>query len=58
MVFTLSDQIKCVTREISLRKRIYPVWVLKNKMKQEHADYEIDCMQSVLDLLQEKAKGF
>ena len=54
---TLSDQIACIRREIGIRKRVYSRWVAIGKMKQVQADYEILCMQSVLDTLIGIQKG-
>lgn len=48
---TLSEQIKEVKREIDLRKRVYPKWVLAGKMKQIEADYHIDVMECILNTL-------
>jgi hypothetical protein len=43
--------IKCVEREIGMRKRVYPNWVEKKRMSQEKADLEIRTMTAVLDQL-------
>ena len=48
---TLDEQIKCVKREISYRRRCYPVWVEKGKITQEEANYQIECMEYVLNSL-------
>lgn len=47
----LESQIKCVAREIAMRKRVYPKWVATNRMAKDEADREIATMQSVLDML-------
>jgi hypothetical protein len=47
----IDDMIKCVEREISMRKRVYPNWVEKKRMSQEKADLEIRTMTAVLDQL-------
>ena len=44
----LAEQIKCVEREIAMRRRVYPNWVASGKMKQEKADHEISAMEAVL----------
>lgn len=49
---TIEEQIKCVKREIAMRKRVYPKWVKYNRMKQEEADHEITCMESVLKTME------
>jgi hypothetical protein len=49
--FTLDDQIKCVTREIEMRKRVYRKRLLEGKMAQAAADFEIGCMVAILQTL-------
>lgn len=48
---TLEDEIVCIQREIKMRERVYPRWVDTGKMKQEKADWEIKCMNAVLESL-------
>lgn len=48
---TLEEQINCVKRELDYRRRLYPVWVQNGKMKQVEADYQIECMECVLNSL-------
>lgn len=48
---TLTEQINCVKREINYRKRLYPVWVQNGKITQNDANYQIDCMECVLNSL-------
>lgn len=48
---TIADQIACVKREISLRQRVYPRWVQLRKMGEIKAEFEIACMQAVLETL-------
>lgn len=48
---TLDEQIKCVKREIDYRKRLYPIWVQNGKMTQNDANYQIECMECVLNSL-------
>lgn len=56
--YNLESQITCIRRELAIRKKVYPNWVLSRRMKPEEADHEIQCMQAVHDtlcgLLQEK----
>lgn len=47
----ISEQIKCVERELGMRERVYKNWVINGKMKQEKADYEIKMMREVLKTL-------
>lgn len=44
----LSDEIRCIEREIRMRERVYPGFVHRGKMRQVEADFEISCMKSVL----------
>ncbi len=48
----LDEQIKCVRREISLRDRVYPSWVARQRMTQRKADEEIATMRAVLATLE------
>lgn len=47
----IQEQIKCVEREIAMRRCVYAKWVSNNRMKQETADREIAAMGAVLDTL-------
>jgi len=49
----LREQIQCVQREISLRKRVYPQLVERTRMTQAKAAEEIACMEDVLLTLRE-----
>lgn len=51
MPVPLSEQIKCVEREIVLRRRVYPRWVESGRMKQAKADQEIAAMEAILETL-------
>ena len=48
----LAEQIACVTREIGMRRRVYPRWIQAGRMKQDEADREIARMEAVLATLQ------
>lgn len=48
---TLDEEIKCLIREIGLRKTVYPKWVEKGSKTQEEAEYEISVMTSALNRL-------
>lgn len=48
---SLADQIKCVERELALRRSAYPKWIRSGRMKQETADREIATMKAVLESL-------
>ncbi len=49
--YTLDAQIKCVRRELAMRKRLYPGWVMSGRMKAGAAEHEINCLQAVHDIL-------
>jgi len=51
----LDEQIKSVEREIAVRVRVYPRWVVDRRLTQAKADHEIAAMKAVLATLQ-KAK--
>lgn len=42
------EMIACVEREIRLRERVYPRWVMAGKMTQDKASREIETMRAVL----------
>jgi len=49
--FHISDQIKCVEREIDMRRRVYPSRIIAGKMTQGTADREIEIMRHVYQTL-------
>jgi hypothetical protein len=49
----LADQIRCVGRELGLRRRVYPKWIASGRMKQDDADREIAAMEAVLATLKD-----
>lgn len=44
-----ADKLACVQRELALRKRVYPRWVLAGKMTQEKADRETALMEEIVE---------
>jgi len=52
MPISLEQQIKCVGREIGLRRNVYPKFLMSGRITQEKADYEIEAMEAVLATLQ------
>ena len=48
----ISEQIKCIKREIGMRKRVYPRWVENGNMTKEKAEHELAAMSAVLETLQ------
>ena len=51
MQISLSDQIKCVEREIDMRRRVYPRRVINKTITEGEKDREIAAMQAVLNTL-------
>lgn len=51
-VVPLNLQIKCVAREVAMRKNYYPKAIAKGRMKEEEAQREIERMEAVLHTLQ------
>jgi hypothetical protein len=50
-MITIDEQLKCVEREIGMRKRVYPRWVEGGRMTQVKADSEMKSMEAVADTL-------
>jgi hypothetical protein len=48
---TIDDMRKCAKRELSYRKFVYPRQVLRERITQKQADFEIACMQAIVDYL-------
>lgn len=48
---TLAEQIRCVQREIAMRRSVYPRLIQSGKMKQGTADREIAAMEAVVQTL-------
>ena len=48
---SLDDQIACVTRELEMRRAVYPRLVANKKMRQATAGNEQALMRSILELL-------
>ena len=48
---TLDDQIRCVGREIGLRRNVYPKFLASGRITQEKADYEMAAMEAVYETL-------
>ena len=50
-VMEITQLIKCAEREIEMRNRVYPHRVRRGTMSQEEADYEIQCMETILNFI-------
>jgi hypothetical protein len=48
---TIKEQLDCAKRELAMRERVYPRWVLQEKMDQKKADHEIACMKAIVATL-------
>lgn len=54
----IAYMIACVSREIAMRRRVYPRWVVTGKMTEAAAQVEIARMEAVLGVLKkERADG-
>lgn len=47
----LEDQIRCVAREIAIRREVYRTWVAKKRMLHRTAERELGGMVAVLESL-------
>ena len=52
MSLDIYEQIKCVERELAMRRRLYPRWVMAEKIGAHEADHELRCMEAVLKTLE------
>ncbi len=50
---TITDEIRCIEREIKLRENFYPRWINAGRMTEGKADHEIRCMKAILERLHE-----
>jgi hypothetical protein len=41
------DKLRCIDREIALRRAVYPKWVASKRLSQEKADREIAIMEAI-----------
>lgn len=46
-MITVAEQVKCIERELALRKRVYPRWIEQSKISPGKAEYEIKVMESI-----------
>lgn len=49
----IDKQVACLVRELKMRASVYPRWVAAQRITQEKADYEIECMRAALATLRE-----
>ena len=57
MSVSLTEQIKCVERELVMRRRVYKRRVEEGRMDQAMADREIEAMEAVLETLKSKDRA-
>lgn len=45
---SLQDMLGCARRELAMRKKVYPGWVLRGKMERDEADKELRFMEAIV----------
>lgn len=53
---TTQEKIKEIERELKMRQKVFPTWVLQGRVSQSIADKRIKIMEEILADYQEKAK--
>jgi hypothetical protein len=48
---TIDELLRAAERELSMRERVYPKWVATERMPQSQADYELQAMRQIVDLI-------
>lgn len=51
---TTTDIIKEIQRELNMRKKVFPTWVLQGRIKQDVADKRIKIMERILEDYKQK----
>jgi len=46
-IYSASDKLKCIKRELAMRERAYPRWVQQNKITQNEANEQIAIMKEI-----------
>lgn len=49
----LDKQMDEVDRELAMRRRMYPQWVVKGTMRQEQADYQLKLLEEVKETVRQ-----
>jgi hypothetical protein len=44
---TTVEMLRCIERELKMRRSVYPRWIAKGRMSVSHADYEIRTMEAI-----------
>ena len=50
---TLEQQLACATRELAMRRRVYPRWVEADRIPAEVATHEIQAMAAIVATLEQ-----
>lgn len=53
---TTEEKMKEIKRELDMRKRVFPTWVLQGRISQAISDKRIKIMEEILADYQEKLK--
>ena len=53
---TTEEKVKEIKRELDMRKRVFPAWVLQGRISQAISDKRIKVMEEILADYQEKLK--
>lgn len=53
-MFSTEDIIKEVQREINMRKRVFPTWVLQGRITQQQSDKRIGIFEQILEDYKQK----
>jgi hypothetical protein len=53
---SISELIASARRELAMRKNVYPKWVDKGKMKPIQAQYELECQEAIVAVLEAEAE--
>lgn len=54
---TLHELIASAQRELTLRRIVYPARIAQRKMEESKARHEIECMEHILDTLEQLRDG-
>lgn len=54
---TIQELIKCVERECSLRRVVYPARVAQRKMSEDSARHQVECMDHIAKALKDLSEG-
>ena len=49
---TAEELVASAERELDLRRRLYPAWIVNGKLTQAKADHELACQEAIVRLCQ------